>query len=90
MQPIERRAMPHSTMPQRAITGLIRAYQCSLGLLLGGRCRFHPSCSEYARLAVQQHGTSPGLRLGLGRILRCHPWHAGGFDPVPGLDERSD
>ena len=66
-----------------AVVLLIRGYQLSLGLLLGHQCRFYPSCSEYTRLAVLQHGAGVGIWLGLRRILRCHPWHAGGYDPLP-------
>ena len=75
------------TLPQKTLVLLIRLYQVSLGLLLGGRCRFHPSCSEYTRQAVARHGAGRGLGLGLGRLLRCHPWCAGGYDPVPGAKQ---
>jgi hypothetical protein len=51
--------------------------------LLGGSCRFRPTCSEYAYEAVEKHGVWRGLALSLGRILRCHPFAKGGFDPVP-------
>lgn len=51
--------------------------------LLGGACRFEPTCSEYAYEAVEKHGVWRGLGLGLRRILRCHPFSKGGFDPVP-------
>lgn len=49
-----------------------------------GACRFQPTCSEYAALAVQQHGILRGGLLALWRLMKCHPFHAGGFDPVPG------
>ena len=62
---------------------LIRAYQLLVSPLLGRHCRFHPSCSEYAIEALQCHGLWKGSRLALRRIGSCHPWHAGGFDPVP-------
>lgn len=62
---------------------LIRAYQVVLGPLMGGGCRFEPSCSEYCLVAVRRHGCLKGLWLGLRRLLCCHPFHAGGFDPVP-------
>lgn len=61
----------------------IRAYRLLLSPLLGRHCRFQPSCSEYAIEALQRHGVLKGSRLALRRIGCCHPWHAGGFDPVP-------
>lgn len=51
---------------------------------VGGSCRYHPTCSAYAVEALQLHGAARGSWLALKRIGRCHPWHAGGFDPVPG------
>jgi putative membrane protein insertion efficiency factor len=65
------------------LLALIRAYQYLLRPLLGANCRFYPSCSEYAREAVEKHGALRGLWLALRRISRCHPYHPGGFDPVP-------
>lgn len=62
---------------------LIRAYRLLVSPLMGRHCRFHPSCSEYALEALQRHGPGKGLQLALRRIGSCHPWHAGGFDPVP-------
>jgi hypothetical protein len=62
---------------------LIRGYRLLLSPLLGRHCRFHPSCSEYALEALQRHGLWKGSRLALRRIGSCHPWHDGGFDPVP-------
>ena len=62
---------------------LIRLYQLTLSPLLGPRCRFYPSCSEYALEALRLHGSRRGLWLALRRLCRCHPWHAGGIDPVP-------
>lgn len=67
-----------------AIT-LIRIYQCSLRLLIGNRCRFYPTCSEYTLEAIEAHGVAKGCGYGARRILRCHPWHPGGYDPVPGI-----
>ena len=63
--------------------GLIRAYQVTLSPFLGPACRFYPSCSEYAYQAVVRHGPLKGLFLAVKRILRCHPFHPGGIDPVP-------
>lgn len=62
---------------------LIRAYQLSISPLLGPRCRFHPSCSQYALEAVENCGVGRGLWLATRRIGRCHPWHPGGYDPAP-------
>lgn len=62
---------------------LIRLYRYALSPLLGPRCRFYPSCSEYASEALQRHGLLAGLWLALRRLSRCHPWHPGGVDPVP-------
>lgn len=65
------------------ILALIRAYRFFLSPWLGRHCRFHPSCSQYALTAIQRFGAVRGGWLGLVRLLRCHPWHAGGADPVP-------
>lgn len=62
---------------------MIRLYQLTLSPLLGPRCRFYPSCSCYAHAALEQHGVLRGGWLALKRVLRCHPFHAGGYDPVP-------
>jgi putative membrane protein insertion efficiency factor len=62
---------------------LIRIYQYSISPLLGPRCRFHPSCSDYALEAIEVHGVWRGGYLALRRLMRCHPWNPGGFDPVP-------
>ncbi len=63
---------------------LITLYQLSLSLLIGNQCRFYPSCSQYTKEAIEEHGVLSGIGLGVRRIVRCHPWHEGGFDPVPG------
>lgn len=65
------------------LVALIRVYQYAISPLLGRSCRFHPTCSEYAIEALQRHGAWKGLGLALRRIGRCHPWHPGGYDPVP-------
>ncbi len=62
---------------------LIRLYQATLSKVLRGSCRFHPSCSHYAYAAIEQHGAWRGSALMIGRLLRCHPFSAGGFDPPP-------
>lgn len=61
----------------------LKGYKYLISPLLGQHCRFHPSCADYAREAVEKHGVFWGLRLGIARIARCHPWSRGGFDPVP-------
>ena len=61
----------------------IRAYQLLISPLLGPSCRFHPSCSHYAIEAIDTHGAGHGLWLSVRRLARCHPWCAGGHDPVP-------
>lgn len=68
------------------LVGLIRFYQWFISPLLGPHCRYYPSCSEYARHALQQHGIRRGLRLATWRILRCNPFSYGGVDPVPNND----
>lgn len=67
----------------RTLLLLVEAYRVTLAPLLGGHCRFLPSCSLYAEEAVRRHGACRGARLAFGRLLRCHPFHAGGGDPVP-------
>ena len=62
---------------------LIRLYQRWLSPLLPATCRFTPTCSHYAAEALKTHGFLRGMRLSLGRILRCHPFNPGGYDPVP-------
>lgn len=62
---------------------LIGIYQAVVSPLLGTRCRFHPTCSAYAREAIEKHGLFRGASLAAGRLFRCHPFHAGGIDPVP-------
>ena len=70
-------------IPQTILIGLIRGYQLLISPVLPRSCRFHPSCSEYARQAVSKHGAGKGSWLSLRRLGRCHPFHAGGYDPVP-------
>ncbi|HSN73165.1 MAG TPA: membrane protein insertion efficiency factor YidD [Steroidobacteraceae bacterium] len=62
---------------------LIQLYRWGVSPLLGPRCRFYPTCSCYAQEAIARHGALAGLYLGVRRLLRCHPWHPGGYDPVP-------
>ena len=69
--------------PGKLIILLIRVYQAAVSPLLGPCCRFYPSCSAYCLEAVRVHGWPRGLLLGLRRLLKCHPFHPGGVDPVP-------
>jgi putative membrane protein insertion efficiency factor len=64
---------------------LIRLYQLTLSKALPSACRFYPSCSQYAYEAIGKHGLAKGSWLGLKRLSRCHPFHPGGYDPVPDL-----
>ena len=68
---------------RRILIGIIRAYQYLLSPWWGSQCRFTPTCSHYAVEALERHGALAGLWLAIKRILRCHPWSAGGYDPVP-------
>jgi uncharacterized protein len=65
------------------LIALLRFYRYAISPMLGRNCRFHPTCSEYAIEAVQRHGALRGGWLALKRVGRCHPFHPGGYDPVP-------
>ncbi|HSD28699.1 MAG TPA: membrane protein insertion efficiency factor YidD [Vicinamibacteria bacterium] len=69
--------------PASLLLLLVEAYRVALSPLLGGHCRFWPSCSAYAEEALRRHGARRGAALAVRRVLRCHPFHPGGFDPVP-------
>ncbi|MTI04617.1 membrane protein insertion efficiency factor YidD [Roseibium denhamense] len=69
--------------PSRAAIGLIWLYRHSLSLVMGRACRYAPTCSDYTEQAIRRFGFWAGGWLGLSRILRCNPWGASGFDPVP-------
>jgi putative membrane protein insertion efficiency factor len=67
----------------RMLIALVRGYRYALSPWWGTQCRFTPTCSQFAIEALERHGAWKGSALALRRIARCHPWHAGGFDPVP-------
>jgi len=79
-QPTEQ--TPKSTA-QTIFLALIRGYQRFLSPLLGSTCRYYPTCSHYTYEAIEKYGVIKGGGMGLRRIARCHPWHPGGYDPVP-------
>jgi putative membrane protein insertion efficiency factor len=67
----------------RVLLALVAAYRYLLSPMLGRSCRFFPTCSEYAMEALARHGALRGTWLTVRRVARCHPWHPGGYDPVP-------
>ncbi|MBP7148073.1 MAG: membrane protein insertion efficiency factor YidD [Acidobacteria bacterium] len=72
-----------TTLLGRPLVGAIRLYQRFVSPLLGARCRFVPSCSEYAAMAIEEWGALRGTLLALGRLVRCHPFCTGGLDLPP-------
>lgn len=72
-----------STLPQRALVGLVHGYQITVSPWLGPACRFEPSCSHYAAEAIQRHGVGRGSWLAVKRLGRCHPLGGSGYDPIP-------
>ena len=66
------------------LIGLLRMYKKIISPMLPNSCRFHPTCSVYAMEALEKHGVLNGTWLAIKRVLKCHPFHKGGFDPVPG------
>lgn len=73
---------------KRSLLFFIRFYQVTLSVLLGPSCRFYPSCSHYAAEAIESHGAIMGVNLAARRFCKCHPFHPGGYDPVPPLEEQ--
>lgn len=67
---------------------LIKLYQKTLSLIIGGNCRFYPTCSSYSLEAIEKYGAMKGSWLMIKRIIRCHPLNPGGFDPVPELQQQ--
>ncbi len=76
----------HKRLSQLVIL-LVRGYQLMLSPLLGNHCRHTPSCSQYMIQAIREWGLWKGIRLGLNRFTRCHPWGTSGYDPVPSKEE---
>lgn len=76
--------MNPSELPKHAALALIRLYQLTLSGYIGRQCRFYPTCSHYAAEAIERHGLLRGGVLSLARLGRCHPFHPGGVDLVPG------
>lgn len=72
---------------KKILLAAIRFYQKYISPGLPRTCRFYPTCSEYSKRAIQEHGAIKGMYLGIKRVLRCHPLNSGGFDPVPGRDD---
>jgi putative membrane protein insertion efficiency factor len=70
-------------LAQRALIALVKGYRLTLSPWIGSACRFTPTCSAYAMQALEQHGAAAGSYMTVARIARCHPWCAGGHDPVP-------
>jgi putative membrane protein insertion efficiency factor len=83
MSPAFRPVQIIGQFPQRLLILLVRGYRLLLSPWLGSGCRFEPTCSQYALTALQRHGAAAGSLLTTTRLLRCHPWCAGGHDPVP-------
>ncbi|MBT4162927.1 MAG: membrane protein insertion efficiency factor YidD [Gammaproteobacteria bacterium] len=73
---------------KRILTGLIRFYQLTFSSLAGPSCRFYPSCSAYAAEAIENYGVVTGIDLSVRRVCKCHPFHPGGYDPVPEFGEQ--
>jgi len=69
------------------LTAAIRAYRYLISPMLGPTCRFYPSCSCYAEEALRHHGAARGTYLTVRRLMRCHPWNEGGYDPVPQINK---
>lgn len=70
-----------TTLPGACVIALIRGYQLTISPWIGPCCRYSPTCSEYMILAIRKHGIVQGSARGVFRILRCHPWSRGGYDP---------
>jgi putative membrane protein insertion efficiency factor len=74
-----------ASWPARLLDGVIRVYQYLISPWVGGSCRYWPTCSHYAREAIERHGAGRGVYLAAWRLARCHPYGRGGVDPVPAV-----
>jgi hypothetical protein len=74
---------------KKSIILSIKLYRNLISPFLGSHCRFYPSCSLYTQIAIERYGMLSGLWLSLKRLLKCHPWHQDGYDPVPEVAEKS-
>jgi putative membrane protein insertion efficiency factor len=72
------------------LIAILKGYKLVISPLLPSACRYYPTCSEYMREAILQRGVMSGLWMGLKRLARCHPFHEGGYDPVPAVDLRGN
>ena len=77
-------------LPQRSALSLIRFYKYAVSPHLPGACRYTPTCSEYAATAIERFGAARGGAMALKRVLRCNPFHQGGYDPVPSAVSQED
>ena len=75
-------------LPRWVLLGALRGYQVVISPMTGPTCRFYPSCSQYAVIAVRTHGAVRGTGYAVWRVLRCNPWTLGGIDDVPGAEHR--
>ncbi len=79
--------MKRNSLGAVGLIALVDIYRATLGQCLPHACRFHPTCSCYLQQALGRFGLFKGSWLGFKRLLRCHPWHPGGYDPVPPLED---
>ncbi len=75
---------------RKILIGIITLYRYLISPILGPRCRYYPTCSDYAQTAITRFGAARGSWLAVKRVSRCHPWHEGGVDPVPQTNSKFD